>query len=290
MRSSTAAALSTVLLFLAATPAHAGEVRELAHDLRIDVAVTSVGSVWWITSELLKADLIPEKCRWCYRAADGTDLLNPFDKWSRDHMMWKSKNTADVTSSALAFVVEPVLMLGLMATAAAADDATKGIPLDALLVTEATVVAGNVNQLVKFAFARERPFVHFLPRAPTVVRNLTDSPSDDNLSFFSGHTTLAFSIATASGTLASMRGYHLAPLVWATGLPMAGLIGYLRVAADKHYMSDVLTAAVVGSVIGVGVPLLFHSPRETRDPAPVSSAQALTGPPVRTAFSMSGAF
>ena len=134
------------------------------------------------------------------------------------------------------------------------------------------------------------PFVHFLPRAPNAIRALTDSPSDDNTSFFSGHTTLGFALATSAGTVTTLRGYRLAPLVWGAGLTMATTIGYLRIASDKHYFSDVMTAAVVGSVIGVGVPLLFHGASSTEAAPTSASGQALTGPPTRSAFSVGGPF
>ena len=55
-----------------------------------------------------------------------------------------------------------------------------------------------------------------------------------------------------------MRGYRLAPAIWGAGAALATVTGYLRIAADKHYFSDVLVGAVVGSAIGIGVPLLFH--------------------------------
>lgn len=161
--------------------------------------------------------------------------------------------------------------------------------MDALLITEATVIAGVLNQVAKFGFARERPFVHYLPRAPNAIRELAASPTDDNLSFFSGHTTIAFAIATSSATIATMRGYKLAPVIWGTGLAFGASIGYLRIAADKHYFSDVMTGAIVGSLVGVAVPLILHSPRHD-DSAPSASAQALSRPPSRTAVSISGTF
>jgi membrane-associated phospholipid phosphatase len=282
---------TAALLAGIAAPARAEPgVASLKHDTRVDVAVTSIGATWFITSELLKASLVPEKCRWCYRTADGKDLLNPYDGAIRRRFIWKSARTADVTSSVLAFALEPLSVLGLTAVAAGNDGALSGFPLDALIIAEATVIAGNINQIVKFGFARERPFVHYMPRVPNAVRELTASPSDDNLSFFSGHTTMAFVIATASGTVASMRGYRLAPVVWGAGLSMAASVGYLRIAADKHYFSDVLTAAIVGSIVGVGVPLLFH-PASSSAPAAVgSSAQPLASPTIRPAFSLSGRF
>lgn len=283
------------VFLLAPSDARADGVRELRYDLRIDAAVTTVGGLWWLTSEFLKADLVPEKCRWCYRAEDGADLLNPYDSSVRKRLLWKNTETAATFSSVLGFFVEPAAMMGLTALSSANDRAIERLPVDALLITEATVLAGDINQIAKFAFARERPFVHFLPRAPDVVRALTDSPSDDNLSFFSGHTTLAFAVATSAGTVNSLRGYRLAPVVWGAGLTMAVTVAYLRIAADKHYLSDVMTGAVVGSVVGIGVPLLFHSASSASSAStgtnpPSASGQALAAPAVHSAFSVSGGF
>jgi len=284
----TAAAI--VLALAGHVRAQASDVRSLRYDTRVDVAVTFIGATWFIASEVLKAELVPEKCRWCYRGADGQDLLNPYDGTVRRQFLWKDTRAADITSSVLAFAVEPASAFGLTALAAGNDHARNGFPLDALLITEATVIAGAINQIVKFGFARERPFVHYLPRLPNAVRGLTDSPSDDNLSFFSGHTTLAFVVATSSGTIAFMRGYRLAPVVLGSGLVMATSVGYLRIAADKHYFSDVMTAAVIGSIVGVGIPLLFHAP-SSREPASASATvQALPTSPLQPAFTISGRF
>jgi hypothetical protein len=92
----------------------------------------------------------------------------------------------------------------------------------------------------------------------------------DDLSFYSGHTTEAVSLAVAAGTVASLRGYRLAPLVWGTSLPVALVTGYLRIAADRHYFTDVLVGAVAGAAVGFLVPYLFHRP---------DGAEANAGPP-----------
>jgi membrane-associated phospholipid phosphatase len=281
---------AAALVLASSSKALAEEPRPLRYDTRVDVGVTAMGATWYLMSELLKASLVPEKCRWCYRADNGGDLLNPYDGWVRRRLIWQDTRSADITSTVLVGVLEPASQLGLTALAAQNEHALSDFPLDALIVTESTVVAGVLNQIVKFGFARERPFVHYLPRAPNAVRALTDSPSDDNLSFYSGHTTLAFTVATASGTVASLRGYRLAPVVWSTGLTLATTVGYLRIAADKHYFSDVVTAAIIGSIVGVGVPLVFHSPEHAATAAPGTTTQPLALPAVHTACSVSGRF
>ena len=260
--------------------------RELAHDTRIDAAITATGAVWLVVSEVLKPTLVPEKCRWCYRAADGSDTLNPVDKAIRDALVWKSTRSADYTSSVIVFGTEPISALGLLAGAAAYDGAASGAALDVLLVGEAVVVAQSINQVAKFALARERPFVHFLPVAPDGVRELTASPSDDNLSFFSGHSTLAFSIATSSATVATLRGYRLAPVLWASGVAQAAAVAYLRIGADKHYFSDVMLGAIVGSAIGVGLPMLFHGPEDGEE----STGAAAAPSAAPATFGLSGVF
>lgn len=268
-------ASAALLVLLASSRAQAQErtkVKQLAYDVRVDTAVTLTGLVWYVSSDLLKGSLVPEKCRWCYRRKDGTDALNTVDRSVRHHLMWKHPHTAHVLSNILAFGALPAMSFGLTQIAALHDDAAREIPVDALLIAEATVLALDFNQIAKYAFARERPFVHFLPRAPEGVRQLTASPSDDNLSFFSGHTTGAFAVASSAGMVASLRGYRLAPVVWSTGLISAAAVAYLRIAADKHYFSDVMLGAVVGTVLGAGLPLLFHRP-ET-GPGPTSSARA----------------
>jgi membrane-associated phospholipid phosphatase len=286
MRFCLGAAVTALVLLVSRAGATAP--RDLRHDTRVDLAVTATGATWLVLSELLKNSLVPEKCRWCYRADDGGDLLNPYDGWVRHRLLWNDTRTADIASTVEVGILEPTTQLGLTLLAANQAGSPKSFALDSLLITEATIVAGVLNQIAKFAFARERPFVHFLPRAPNAIRELTASPSGDNLSFFSGHTTIAFAIATSSATIATMRGYKLAPLIWGTGLAFGTSVGYLRIAADKHYFSDVVTGAIVGSIVGAGIPLLLHSPE--RESASSASTQALSGPASRTAVSISGTF
>ena len=46
--------------------------------------------------------------------------------------------------------------------------------------------------------------------------------------------------------------------MWVAGLVFASAGAYLRVAADRHYATDVITGAVVGSAIGLAVPYFGH--------------------------------
>jgi membrane-associated phospholipid phosphatase len=48
------------------------------------------------------------------------------------------------------------------------------------------------------------------------------------------------------------------PVMCASAYVAAGTIAALRVAGDMHYLSDVLTGALIGTAAGLGIPLLHH--------------------------------
>jgi membrane-associated phospholipid phosphatase len=220
---------------------HAGHAQEkLSFRAEITVPVTLSLSTGLVLSEVFKEDLVSTKCRWCAR--------NPFDEGARNALRWHNTGAANLTSYVTAFALVPLSAYGLAALAGA-DRRSGTLGQDAMIVTEATVAALALDQAVKFIAVRERPFVR------TAEGPLS---AESRVSFFSGHTTLAFALATSAGTVAQMRGYRMAPVVWATTLPMALLSGYLRIAADKHYATDVLVGMLVGSLFGVGLPLLAH--------------------------------
>jgi membrane-associated phospholipid phosphatase len=228
---------------------NAARAQELRYDTAIDLSVTASGAVLWLTSESLKGHLAPATCRWCDD--------NALDRGVRVALKWNRPETADTISNVTGFAITPLAAIGTTALAAAHDARSRGIGADALVILEATVLAADFNQLTKFLVGRERPFVHALPPDE---KGATSQPSDNNVSFFSGHTTATMAAAVASGTVASMRGYAWAPAVWATGVTLSLGTGYLRIGADKHYFTDVITGAIVGAAIGFAVPYVFHRP------------------------------
>ena len=66
---------------------------------------------------------------------------------------------------------------------------------------------------------------------------------------------------------------------------LALFTGYLRIAADKHYASDVAVGALMGGLFGAGVPLLLHRPSD----APSTATQASIAVAPR-AFALAGHF
>lgn len=220
--------------------------RPLREDLRVDAAVLGASGAVWLGGELLQDRLAPVRCRVC-----GT---NAFDAWARRQLLLADDGPPRVASDVLTLAIIPAGVVAHQLLAArAAGDAGAGAH-DLLYVAEAGGVALALDQVVKLAVGRQRPFVRY--------RNYADPArprdSDDNLSFYSGHTTLAFSMAAAAGTVSTLRGYRSAPWVWAAGMTLAAAVGWARVASDRHYLTDVLAGAATGAGIGVALPLWLH--------------------------------
>lgn len=209
------------------------------------LAVTASGGALYIASEtVLKDDLAPLQCSVC--------SVPGFDEAVRNALVWNRTDAASTISNVTGFVLAPTFGLGAIAVASSMRGWDTGHWIDDTLpILEASIAASLINQTVKFAVGRQRPFVHFAdPARPADV--------DDNLSFFSGHTTLAFAITTSAGMVAHARNYSIEPVVWAGGYALAATTGYLRIAADKHYASDVVVGAIVGTGVGLATPLLLH--------------------------------
>lgn len=106
---------------------------------------------------------------------------------------------------------------------------------------EVLAINGIITNLVKFTIKRQRPYSYYQTK---------NNNKDSYKSFFSGHTSTAFAIGTSTAMTLSNNTDYNDTIIWATILSAATATGYFRIASDKHYMSDVLTGAIVGSFIG----------------------------------------
>ncbi len=236
------------------------EIRSLSHNWKIDLAVTSVATVGWVLSQSAMDRLAPLDCRWC--------SVNGFDDWGHRNIRWSNPSTAGNISNVTAYALAPLTAFGLDALAAYRESSMSEFAVDAMVIAEAVALSSFTTQLIKFTSGRQRPYAHY--------GNGSTTP-DDNTSFYSGHTSLAFSLAVASGTVASMRGYSMAPWIWGSGMAIAATTAYLRVASDKHYLTDAIAGAIIGSAFGFGIPYLFHRPKEQMAKVPNISVMPAQG-------------
>ena len=162
-----------------------------------------------------------------------------------------STSLADTISN-VTWVSSVFFTLGTQALLAWRDDALRGFPVDAVIIFETVFSAMVLNQTVKLIAGRQRPFVGAL----TAAQRAEDS--DNNLSFYSGHSSFTMSLAVAAGTVTQLRGYRRGWLVWAIGVPLSLATGMLRIAADKHNFTDVAVGWAVGALLGFSMPWFFH--------------------------------
>lgn len=110
--------------------------------------------------------------------------------------------------------------------------------------------AATITFSLKLATHRQRPAEALNPDPYRF-----DGPSFrlQNLSFPSGHTTIAFATAV-SLSLSLDRWYYTIPL-----LTLASATGYQRVVAGKHWPSDVFLGALIGSGVAYSV---HRAPRQ----------------------------
>ena len=156
--------------------------------------------------------------------------------------------TADATSDAL-FLTSLLLPVGLELGRDVDDDSLRrGLAYGGALGATAVTAL-----LVKVTVKRDRPYTH--NRDPRVAAFARTARGNDH-SFFSGHTAMAFAAATSGGLLQSVGrdgGGRYAG--WALGGALAGATGVFRVRAGKHFPTDVLVGAAVGTAAGVGITL-----------------------------------
>ena len=132
------------------------------------------------------------------------------------------------STTKIAFGV-PVIM-GVAALIEKDDDLLK----NAIYVGVSIGVGGVITQAMKYSFNRPRPITQSYP-------NFIAYEGETGLSFPSGHTSLAFSTATAL-CLKYPKWYVIVPsALW------AGSVGYSRMNLGVHYPSDVLVGAIVGA-------------------------------------------
>ena len=221
----------------------------------VHLSLTAVGlGIYPLTAAVEPA--FASTCRWCSGP-------NAVDASVRNALVWTSDHElAASTSDVTAYVLAPGVGISLVLAGTLQQPGWAAVIDDVVPVFETFMVTEYATKAIKVATARARPDVHFFGA----------SDGDDYLSFPSGHTSGAFAFATSAGWIAHARDYRSEPYIWAGGLTLAVLSGYLRIAADRHYLTDVLGGATLGVAAGLTVPLLMRR----RDVAVVVTSQSAT--------------
>jgi membrane-associated phospholipid phosphatase len=129
----------------------------------------------------------------------------------------------------------------------------------ALTGLKAYILAGGAAAVGKHLFHRHRPSEN---DPPDPYR--WDGPypfTFDHVSFPSGHTTSAFAVASVL-----TMGYRDKPWVGITSYTVASLVGLSRINDTRHWASDVIAGAALGSFIGITLSKINFNKNLTVEP------------------------
>lgn len=166
-----------------------------------------------------------------------------------------------------------------------------------LINLEAIAVTAGITGLTKSLVARQRPYAESCREDPVRRRSNDCEPDAVNVSFISGHASVAFAAASVTCMhhayleLYASAAADAAACLAAYGA--AGSTGLLRILSDNHYATDVASGAAVGTIVGLGLPWLLHYRTEVPEEAASPGRRggvSLTLVPGPTSATIAGVF
>lgn len=173
--------------------------------------------------------------------------VNSFDRFSAGNASKSAKKVSDVLL--YSSIAAPALLLF--------DDKINDNTGQMLaLYVETMSITGAIFTMSSAAFPRARPLTYNKNRNEVPLSELTRANAQN--SFFAGHTA-----AVSTMTFFTAKVFHdynpdspARPFVWAGAAIVPAAVGYLRLEAGKHFLSDNLIGYSVGAAVGILVPQL----------------------------------
>ncbi len=157
----------------------------------------------------------------------------------------------------------------------------------ALIAAEASLVTYSLQTATNVIASRERPFGRECGGEVNAQTN--DCVANNRFkSFLSGHTSQTFAAAGVTCVFHAKMPLYGGGTDWipcASGFTLAAATGTLRIVSDQHYATDVIAGALLGTAVGIGLPLGLHFHGST----PPDRAGAELAPRVFVVPTMNGA-
>lgn len=216
-----------------------------AIDPWIDGALIGAGTLGVAVPYAFASRLITPRC-----PCDPAEV-NAFDR----HVIGNSNPFLDSASDATAGAA----MLAPLALDLLDVGASKVFLEDAVVFSEVLALNGALVTLAKYTVQRPLPRV-YAGQDPALAR----SPGGYR-SFYSGHTSITFAALFATAYTIDRR-YDQGAWPWIGATVIGTAVAAERVAAGRHFYTDVMVGAVAGSAFGLVVPWL-HARREPGAPS-----------------------
>src|SRR4051812_5397275 len=228
--------------------------------LDVDLSLLILGTTLWGGTSFIGAGSTPPP--WCgtmSTAPCDASGVNALDRTAIGLYDPKARTAANVMVGVVpaAFTVLDIVDTGVTHW--------RGWLTDAVVITEAVVWSGAVQDIVRRAVRRPRPYMYVAGLNPSE----REGPEAD-FSFFSGHTSNTFAMVTAAAFT-----YHLRHprskwryLVWALAVAGETTEPVLRVLAGDHFPVD----CIVGALVGTSAGILFPALHRRRVPVRITSS------------------
>jgi membrane-associated phospholipid phosphatase len=162
--------------------------------------------------------------------------------------MFPYSRDADIASSVTQYSAATIPLLMSLT-----GDTLQESVTDAIVYAESLTLAYGAKNVLKYLLPRYRPYV-YSGGAPGI------DPYEDDQSFPSTHTTMAFTAAAFTAYLytQSLPGSASEWPFVVTGYALATLTAAYRVFSGMHFVTDVLGGAVLGTLCGFVVPSIVR--------------------------------
>jgi membrane-associated phospholipid phosphatase len=171
-------------------------------------------------------------------------LINPVDLGT----MFPYSFQTDIASSVLQYSAAAIPLI----MSASSGNMQKTIT-DSMVYAESLALAYGSKNILKYLFPRYRPYV-YEGGAPGITQ------SEDDESFPSGHSTMAFTAAAFAIYLytQSLPGSANEWPFLVADYGLASLTAAYRVLSGMHFLTDVLAGAVIGTFCGFIIPSIVR--------------------------------
>lgn len=235
--------IPTLALVLGLTDARADEYSlTLSNDIPITLlAAFSSGFGSYLYSQME----IPDNLRY-------PDRLLPWDRSTAGRYSESADFLSDIGSI---LAVTPFIVGGTAIYSGSSD--WKEFGTFSLMLVQAALFQNGINLAFRSLEVWPRPYIY--ASSEEGKKQAEKAKGEAYGSFFSGHTSAAFMVAVFTSEWFSQTHPNSSNtgVVRALAFSLAGLEGVLRIAAGKHYPTDVLVGALVGTGVSYGV-LLMH--------------------------------
>jgi membrane-associated phospholipid phosphatase len=226
--------------------------------LDLDIALLVGGiTIWGATSFIGDGQTPPPWCGSSKTPPCVASQVNVVDRWAIRADDPHARTGAD----ALAGLVPGLLVVFELADARLAN--WRGWLSDGVVIAQAVAWTGAIQDISRRVVRRPRPYVY------VVNGGGNRDGVEAQFSFFSGHTSNVFAMATATAYTYSLRHPHSKWqwLVWSLALAGATTEPIVRVISGEHFPTD----CIAGALVGVSTGLLFPAIHRKRLPVQLTA-------------------